>query len=196
MALHDKMYQLKIPVKPFLDLLKAFRKDVLFIQPENWNDIANYCKLSANPIGELVLRIFNNYNQTTAPYSDAICTGLQLTNFWQDLSRDIPNKRFYIPNKILENFGLQNKDLVNRNKVNNLVLCLDSIFEKTDSYFNEGRRLIGHLDSKRLRSEIKFTIEGGIKVLDQCKEKGIKLLDERPSLNKMDLLKILLKVLF
>lgn len=196
MALHDTFQSLNIPEKPVKDLLAAFKMDVNFKQPENWDDVENYCELSANPVGELILRIFDNYNTITSQYSDAICTGLQLTNFWQDLSRDLPNERYYIPINELKYFDLENKDLVNRNKVNNLVLCFESIFERTENYFIEGKKLIDHLKSKRLKAEIAFTVEGGTNILKKCKEKGINLLHERPSIKKIDLLRILLKVLF
>ena len=105
-ALNYTMRKLSIPEDPPAKLIEAFKKDVEFTQPDDWDDLMDYCDKSANPVGELVLRIFDNYNETTKIYSDKICTGLQLVNFWQDLSRDISKKRYYIPKKILEKYGI------------------------------------------------------------------------------------------
>lgn len=196
MALHDTFKNCHIPADPILKLLKAFEMDVEFVQPETWKDLENYCSYSANPVGELVLRIFDNYNDSTAGYSDSICTGLQLANFWQDLSRDLNNNRIYIPKKILKNYKIENNDLLNRNKINNLVDVLNHVFEKTDNYFKRGKDLVYYLDSKRLKAEIAFTIEGGKLIQNKNKNFGINLLDKRPSIKKAEFLNILLKIVF
>ncbi|MBK9249876.1 MAG: squalene/phytoene synthase family protein [Ignavibacteria bacterium] len=110
----------KIPIEPFQNLLTAFKQDVRFQQPVTMHDNISYCQYSANPIGELVLRIFGLWNTKTAPLSNSICTGLQLANFWQDISRDKHNGRIYIPQRILSDYEFDLKDnLVNgRNNTN------------------------------------------------------------------------------
>lgn len=192
-AVRDTMDNCNIPLEPIKKLLIAFRMDIEFKQPNTWQELEFYCSLSANPIGELILRIFDNYNETTAKYSDAICTGLQLANFWQDLSRDLPIERFYIPIKKLEEFELQNIHLSNQNKINNLVNCFSDILDKTENYFLIGKNLLNYLHSKRLKAEIAFTIEGGDLILKKSRELGIELVNKRPNIKKFEFFKLLLK---
>lgn len=194
LALRDTLNALNIPERPILDLMTAFKMDVNFQQAETWEDLEHYCKFSANPVGELVLRIFDNYNEQTAIHSDQICTGLQLVNFWQDFSRDLPLERHYIPSEILKKFKISNNDLLNKNNINNLVNCLNYIFQKTEKYFLNGKNLINYLSSKRLKAEIAFTIEGGVFILDACKKMGTNLIEKRPKIRKVDFFKILLNV--
>mgnify|MGYP001191195872 CR=1 FL=1 len=195
MALMDTMKHCNIPARAVTDLLKAFKMDLNFRQPKNWDEIEYYCKHSANPVGEVILRIFDNYNETTAEYSDAICTGLQLVNFWQDLSRDIPDGRIYIPESELKKHSIEINDLLNQNNINNLESCLIDIFDKTEKYFVKGKNLIGFLTSKRLKAEIAFTVEGGLKILKKNRILGKKLLSVRPTVKILDLFPLFINVI-
>jgi phytoene/squalene synthetase len=98
-ALHDTMIKREIPPEPLQKLIKAFIMDSEFEQPNDFDDVLYYCEHSANPIGEMVLRIFGLYNHETTPLSDNICTGLQLANFWQDISTDKKMEEFTFPKK-------------------------------------------------------------------------------------------------
>ena len=80
----------------FEDLLSAFRQDVTVARYPTWNDLFDYCRRSANPIGRLVLRIGGGSSETFDRWSDAICTALQLTNFWQDVVRDYGRRRIIL----------------------------------------------------------------------------------------------------
>ncbi|MEI7503053.1 MAG: squalene/phytoene synthase family protein, partial [Paludibacter sp.] len=81
--------------------------DINFTRPRDWDELEEYCVYSANPIGELVLRIMGEYNESNALLSDKICTGLQLANFWQDFSVDLPSGRCYIPSDILFSLNIE-----------------------------------------------------------------------------------------
>ncbi len=196
LALAQTMKDRNIPAEPFLKLLTAFKRDINFKQPQNFDELEDYCQYSANPIGELVLRIFGLYNDTTKPYSDAICTGLQLVNFWQDLSVDLKNQRCYIPQNLLQKYSLTKENLYLNE--NSLILsnCLHEIFDYTYKFFEDGRNLIKFLKFIRLKIEIKATINGGEKMLDKIRKMNTQLLVQRPAYTKFDFFKILVSSLF
>lgn len=199
-ALYKTIDECRLPQEPFLRLLEAFRRDVLFKQPDSWYDVMDYCTFSANPVGELVLRLFDLWNETTAPLSDKICTALQLANFWQDFSRDIPAGRVYIPSDILQKYELKAEDLVKENLERDdfcfkFVSCLRQIYVETETLFAEGKKLIKHLKPLRLRLEIKATVGGGEQIMRKLDKLGARALTVRPALTTPDIMKIFLTTL-
>lgn len=190
-ALNDVIQSRILPIEPFAKLINAFKMDINFLQATSWDDTVHYCSNSANPIGELVLRVFGDYNTETGYLSDQICTGLQLVNFWQDFSIDLKKDRNYIPISILNNYDIKKENLLSPQKSTNLDVCLDEIYNYTYNYFRIGKNLVELLNSFRLRCEIALTIEGGLKVLDKTKSMGTTIFSSRPKLVKMDILQLL-----
>ncbi|TAE33049.1 MAG: squalene synthase HpnC [Candidatus Kapaibacterium sp.] len=193
-ALHATMREKNIPPLPFQKLLQAFRMDSEFQQARHWEELEYYCAHSANPVGELVLRLYGIYSPTLAPLSDAVCTALQLTNFWQDFSRDIPQGRIFIPQDILQEFGLSSEDIrhfhaapetISTKIIENQFLpCFQLLFHKTKLYFADGSALLSHIADTRLRAELALTISGGETVLKAAYNLGFRILHERPKLSK------------
>ncbi|MFN3306378.1 MAG: squalene/phytoene synthase family protein, partial [Candidatus Kapaibacteriota bacterium] len=194
-ALKDTIEKKELPLEPFLRLLTAFKMDVNFVQPLDWNDLEKYCSFSANPIGELVLRIFGESNERTIKFSDLICTGLQLVNFWQDLSIDLKAGRCYIPKKYFEDYKIETLNLLNYNIKEKINIFLMEILGKTTEYFLEGWKLIWHLENRRLRYEINAIIIGGIRMLRKEFKLKHNLLRKRPKLNLFDYIYIFLNAL-
>ncbi len=196
-ALYQTMNDCNIPPEVLARLLIAFRIDIDFKRPVTMQDNLDYCHYSANPVGELVLRIFGLWNQTTAPYSDSICTGLQLANFWQDISRDFEKGRIYIPSQIMEHIPLSVKDnLQVEENIGIFPATLQYLSEMTEEHFTSGKKLIGFLPYFRLRLEIALTIEGGRAILRKTKRLGSTILFQRPSITGFDLLIIFVNALF
>lgn len=195
LALRDTMNRFAIPLEPFSRLVEAFRRDVCFRQAENWADTIDYCRHSANPVGEIVLRLFGEYSPTTAPLSDAICTGLQLVNFWQDFSRDLPNNRFYIPLEVLRKHGVTNESLLleANEPVQEQIVKEICVFSR--DFFDRGKALVGHLNDFRLRMEIAATIMGGQAILKKVSSSGKSAFTSRPSIGKFEMAGILLRSL-
>lgn len=195
-ALHHTMQHCAIPTTPFHHLLSAFRDDIAFRQPATWEESLHYCSRSANPIGELVLRIFGLYNAITAPFSNDICTALQLANFWQDISVDRRRGRIYIPQSILAHHNISPEYLLHDSFSANLPAllapCLDEVCTYTASLFARGEHLLSYLPSARLRLEIAVTIEGGNTILRAVRKKGGNIVDERPTIRKAQYGRILL----
>jgi squalene synthase HpnC len=194
MSLSDTIKQRNIPVEPFLKLIEAFKSDVIFNQPYTHDDNINYCKNSANPIGELVLRITENYNPENAEYSDAICTGLQLVNFWQDISTDYKIGRIYIPEMFLNKYNLKSNNILNYYNNKSFNSCLTEIYDYTENFFSFGKNLINCLTGMRLKLEISLTIEGGLKILEKLRKLGPVIVNQKPEINKKDFGIILINV--
>ena len=110
-ALGQTIQDLKIPLQLLIDLLTAFKMDVTKRRYQNWEEVLFYCKHSADPVGRLILRIFGYNNPQLDEMSDAICTGLQLANFWQDIAVDREKDRIYIPQTLLEKYKIPSEML-------------------------------------------------------------------------------------
>jgi len=199
-ALHETMRVHAIPTLPFQKLLTAFRMDSAFRQAATFEDLEHYCAHSANPIGELVLRLFGIYTSERAPLSDAVCTGLQLANFWQDFSRDLPIGRVFIPQSVLKEYGLESAELLaiygsTAQETDEEALKLVKerffhaftlLFHKTKSYFTFGKGLLPTITHKRLRAELALTIAGGEQILAKAYRSQHRILLHRVSLTTFD----------
>ena len=105
LALGDTIRRKRLPVVLFEDLLSAFAQDVTVTRYAGWDDVLDYSRRSANPVGRLVLRIAGYDEPRLDGWSDAICSALQLTNFWQDLKVDFDRGRIYLPAEELRGHG-------------------------------------------------------------------------------------------
>lgn len=192
-ALAKTIRQYNIPNTPFDKLLHAFERDIEFTQAKDIKDLYDYCTYSANPIGELVLRIFGIYTPESATLSDSVCTALQLTNFWQDFSRDIDKKRIFIPADFLQKYNLSNDDIYNKNLSPELGKCINELIDLTEKEFIKGSDLPLHIPRFGLRTEIRASILGGMMILDKCRILNKNLLNYRPKLEKSDIFTIFVK---
>ena len=100
-----------IPMQPFIDLIRANQQDQVVSRYQTFEDLVGYCRLSANPVGRIVLYIFASYTQQRAELSDAVCTALQLAEHWQDVAEDYQAGRIYLPLEDLESYGCAANDL-------------------------------------------------------------------------------------
>ena len=110
-ALGHTIRSLDLPVSLFDDLLSAFGQDTMTTRYASWRDLLDYCRRSANPVGRLVLRIAGYRDDALDRSSDALCTALQLTNFWQDFGRDWRAGRLYVPRDVLSAAGAREEQL-------------------------------------------------------------------------------------
>jgi len=193
LALAKTIKEFNIPYMPFDKLLQAFARDINFTQAQTIADLYDYCTYSANPIGELVLRIFGIYTPESAELSDSVCTALQLTNFWQDFSRDIDKKRIFIPVDFLQKYHLTNDDIFNKNISPKLGECINELINITNNEFIKGKNLARLIPQFGLRTEIRASILGGQSILQKCRDLGENLLNFRPKLEKSDIFTIFVK---
>jgi phytoene synthase len=184
-ALRDAAREFDLPLGPFEDLLNAFTQDVTKKRYESFAEVLDYCRRSANPVGRIVLMVHGYRDPELFRMSDAICTGLQLANFWQDMSVDLKKDRIYIPREDFDRFGYSEGEMF-RGVVNDALRRLTA-FEvvRARGLFAEGRALPSKL-SWPLSWEIALTLRGGLAILDKIEAQGFATLDRRPVLGKLD----------
>lgn len=190
-ALGDTIGRLNLPLEPFRDLLSAFRQDVGTPRYAHWNDVLDYCRRSANPIGRLVLLVTAQDSEEARPLSDDLCTALQLTNFWQDLSVDHPRGRSYLPQADAAMFGVDLEKLVAGEVEGNgdAEELLEVVGERTAALYESSHELLGLLKGG-LRMEIAATWLGGSGILEDTMGEGIEAFTERPELGRFAKLRI------
>jgi hydroxysqualene synthase len=193
-ALRETVDRFEIPIDLFQRLLKAFRSDVTTHRYESFDDVLGYCENSANPIGRLLLLLFNYRSETTMEYSDSICTALQLTNFWQDVTVDLEKDRVYIPLDDIREFGYSEEELLSLHCSQSFrdLMCYE--VERTEQMFQDGRPLIRTVGSD-LRTELRLTWKGGMHILNKIQRNNFDVLSQRPALSKWDKTVILLSSL-
>jgi squalene synthase HpnC len=110
-AMAETVQECGVPAKPLLDLIQANRQDQLITRYRTYAELEQYCELSANPVGQIVLYIFGVATPERVALSDSICTALQLAEHWQDVAEDLGNGRIYLPGEDLERYGCTEADL-------------------------------------------------------------------------------------
>lgn len=178
----------------FYDLLKAFKQDAIKKRYENFNDVLDYCKNSADPVGRLILELFNIRKEECFLLSDKICTALQLTNFYQDLQVDFQKGRIYLPKDEMQKFGVREKSFELKENSLNLQNLLRHSIRRTEEMFKEGRGLLKCLNG-RLKFEITWTILGGEAILKKIKKINYNTINIRPKLSKAEYITLAIKAL-
>lgn len=184
-ALMDTMRRFDLDVSLFDDLLSAFAQDVVVTRYETWTDLLDYCRRSANPIGRLVLRVCGYRDAALDRPSDAICTALQLTNFWQDLAVDWRKGRVYVPRDVRDAVGAAESSLEDGTWTPAWQAALGDAGGRTRALFAEGRPLCDRVRG-RLRYELRATWLGGMRVLDRLERGGYDVFRARPALGWRD----------
>jgi hydroxysqualene synthase len=174
-----------LPLPLFEDLLSAFRQDTVTTQYESWDDVLDYCRRSANPVGRLVLRIFGYDDARRDAWSDSICTALQLTNFWQDVKRDFDRGRIYMPREELRVHGASPDALAVGRIDEPWTLALASAARRTRALFEQGVPLCDEV-AGRLKYELRATWLGGTRVLARLEAARFDVVGQRPTLGAAD----------
>ncbi|HEX5068632.1 MAG TPA: squalene synthase HpnC [Vicinamibacterales bacterium] len=188
-AVGDTIRRFELDPQLFEDLLSAFRQDVHTNRYATWADLLDYCRRSANPVGRLVLRIAGYHESRLDHWSDAICTGLQLVNFWQDLGRDVRMGRLYVPLETVRRAGADPADLQRQRLSPEWEGALTEAAGRTRAFFREGRPLPDAVRG-RLGLELRATWLGGLRVLDRLAASRFDVFTSRPALGWRDALLI------
>jgi squalene synthase HpnC len=189
-ALRATIEEFAIPVEPFADLLTAFRRDQTIRRHATWDDVLYYCRYSANPVGRLVLYLWRYRDEERQTLSDATCTALQLTNFWQDVARDLEKDRVYIPLDALKAHGLTESDLFEHRFDERYAALMRHLISRTRDLFDKGLRLLD-LVRPELRVDLELFSRGGLSILDAIESIGYNTLEKRPALSKAAKLRLL-----
>ncbi|CAN5821993.1 squalene synthase HpnC [soil metagenome] len=188
-ALGNTIRECSLPVQLFDDLLSAFRQDVTVHRYDTWADVLDYCRRSAHPVGRLVLRIAGIDRPDADRCSDALCSALQLTNFWQDFGVDWRNGRLYVPREETSKYDALESDLARGRMTPGWQSALAGSVAVTRALFHEGRAVSSFVTG-RLKYELRATWLGGLTVLERVERSGYTVLDHRPELGAMDIARI------
>ncbi len=182
-ALQDTIKAFDIPKEPFVKLVQANRMDQSTKRHATYEDLEHYCQHSANPVGHLVLYVSGYRDKERQRLSDYTCTALQLTNFWQDVARDLAMGRIYIPLEDIERFGYSVEEL-GGGVVNDPFRRLMAFeVDRARGLFKKGLKLVDTLDG-RLKLDVALFSKGGMRVLDLIERQGFDVLRRRPALSR------------
>ena len=184
-AVGASIRSLSLPVKHFDALLSAFRQDVTVSRYGNWDEMMDYCRRSANPVGRLVLRIAGYDDRQLDAASDALCAALQLTNFWQDLKIDFDRGRIYLPADERARYGAAERDLAGGVMTPAWRSALATACARTRLLYDEGRWVCDGVRG-RLRYNLRATWLGGLRILDQLEYDRFDVINHRPRIGLFD----------
>ena len=184
-ALEHTIEACRLPVGLFDDLLSAFMQDVGTHRYRTWAGVMDYCRRSANPVGRLVLRVAGHDDPRLDAASDAVCTALQLANFWQDFGRDWRNGRLYLPIEECDRHGAREADLDAGKMTVAWRRAVEAAVSRTRDLFAAGRPVCDGVRG-RLRWELRLTWLGGSRILDKIGAAGFDVLEHRPTLGVRD----------
>jgi phytoene synthase len=184
-ALRDAIERFALPPEPFRDLLAAFRMDVEVRRYPDFGTLLQYCRLSANPIGRLVLHLFGRAEPIHVGRSNALCTALQLTNHWQDAAIDLGRDRIYLPRQDLERHGVGESDLRAGRVTDAWRALMTDLAARTRALYRASRPLCDDMRG-RLCWELRLTWLGGMRVLDAIEAADWDVFRRRPRLGALD----------
>ena len=184
----------QLPVPLLEDLLSAFEQDIhrtasgaLYADRA---ELLDYCRRSANPVGRLLLHLYGVHDAASLAQSDAICTALQLINFWQDPSRDLPRGRNYFTQEDCTRHGVTLADLQALRQTPETTKLIADCTEWSWATMQKGLQLV-HTVPGRAGWELRLVVQGGLRIVDKIRAQGYTTLQTRPALGKSDMLVML-----
>jgi squalene synthase HpnC len=183
--LADVLAEFRLPVQPLRDLLSAFRQDVVTTRYANYAQLQDYCRRSADPVGRLMLGLYRVDDPARLRESDAICTALQLINFWQDVAIDIAKGRIYLPLDDLARFGVT-PDAIEHGRTGPAWRALMRFeVERARALMLEGAPLATRLPG-RIGWELRMVVQGGLRILEAIERVDYDVFRRRPRLKRLD----------
>lgn len=193
-ALWDTLNRFEIPKALFTNLIDAFIQDNEKSTYKNFEELIGYCQKSANPVGRIILHLFDYKNEKMFQLSDNICTALQLANFWQDLSLDLKKGRCYLPQDDLRKFKVSIDELKSQKFNGEVRELIKFQIDRTLKLFRDGEELLNHLQGL-LKLEIKLTILSGKRILKKIERMNYNTLTDRPKISLFDKLSLLFRLI-
>jgi squalene synthase HpnC len=193
-ALRETVARHSLPQEPFDDLITAFERDQVITRFPTYDDVFDYCKYSANPVGRLVLYLCGYSDPERQRLSDHTCTALQLANFWQDVAVDMQIDRVYIPLEAIDRHRYSLDSLFAHRETPEFRAVMREIVDRTRDLFHQGLPLVGMVN-KRLSLDLDLFSRGGLRVLDKIEQQNYNVLARRPAISKMERVGLLLSSL-
>ena len=177
--------QFGLPVNLLTDLLSAFEQDVVKQRYASQHELLDYCRRSANPVGRLLLHLYGVGDAASLAQSDCICSALQLINFWQDLSVDIPRGRLYLPADALAAHGVTEMQMMALEDSPNAIYLIAECVRSERARMLKGSNLVKKVPG-RGGWELRLVVQGGLRILDKIESQGFNTLRQRPKLGRWD----------
>ena len=174
-----------LPLQPLRDLLSAFRQDVATTRYPDYPTLLDYCRRSADPVGHLMLALYGAVDARNLADSHAICTALQLINFWQDVAIDIGKGRIYLPQEDLDRFGVGQHDLRSGADTPAWRALMAFEVERARALMLQGAPLARRLPG-RIGWELRLIVQGGLRILERIERAGYDVYRRRPRLARAD----------
>lgn len=187
-----------LPLDAFYDLLDAFSQDIVKTRYANYEELLDYCKRSANPVGRLMLHLYGMATSSNIKLSDNICSALQLINFLQDIAIDIQKNegksRIYLCQDEMQTFNISETQIINGNADERWQTFMQFNIQRTRLLLNSGKPL-GRILKGRIGLEMRLIIAGGERILDKLDYVHGDVFAHRPTLNKLDWLVMIAQAL-
>lgn len=196
-----------LPVSLLRDLLSAFEQDVVKQRYEDDAELLDYCRRSADPVGRLLLHLYGRHDAADLACSDAVCTGLQLTNFWQDVALDWQKGRVYLPRLKLEQYGVTEAWIAHCTQAGRLLAdgedaaiargwhsMMQAQTEQARTLLQSGRALARRLPF-RAGLELRLVVQGGLRILERLDQLNYDVFERRPVLQPADWLRMAFRAL-
>ncbi|MFH1022333.1 MAG: squalene synthase HpnC [Planctomycetota bacterium] len=193
-ALEATIASRDIPLEPFLKLIRANRMDQARKRHATFPDLLYYCDHSANPCGRLFLYVFGYRDAERQKLSDATCTALQLTNFWQDIAVDWGKGRVYIPQEDLARFAVTEDEIARGATTDRFRKLMAFETDRAREFFREGLKLVPLLEG-RIRTDVSLFSRGGMALLDKIRKINYDIFRKRPALSKTEKMLLLFRAL-
>lgn len=174
-----------LPLQLFFDLLDAFSQDVVKKRYANFVELMDYCRRSANPIGRLLLHLYQANTTVNLAQSDLICSTLQLINFWQDIAIDWQKDRVYLPQDELIQYQVTEQQIAHAKVNDNWQTLLEFQINRSRKMLESGAPL-GHTLPGRIGLELRMIVQGGLCILDKLEKVRGDVFNHRPVLNSVD----------
>lgn len=184
-ALNTIIVEYALPIAPFRALLSAFKQDVVTSRYENFGDLLDYCRRSANPVGCLMLHLYGAATMQNMRDSDAICSALQLINFWQDVAIDWGKQRIYLPLEDMRRFDVSQSHIasaINDHAWRNLMRFE---VQRVRKMMLDAAPLALRLPG-RIGWELRLVVQGGLRILERLENVNYDVFEHRPKLGKYD----------
>jgi squalene synthase HpnC len=191
-ALGETIRKFDIPIEPFVDLLVAFRQDQTVTRYETTDQVLEYCRYSANPVGRLVLFLGRCHTDDRVRLSDSICTGLQLANFCQDVARDWDRGRIYLPRVVCRRFGFDEAAFVRRECTDAFRQLLAVEVDQAAGWLRAGAPLAERMP-EGLQLPVALFAAGGLAVLEAIRRQQFDVWTRRPTVSRAEKLRLVIR---
>lgn len=183
--LADAIAAFELPMQPLRDLLSAFRQDVVTTRYPDFPTLLDYCRRSANPVGRLMLCLYGEVDERSLRESDAVCSALQLINFWQDVAIDIDKARIYLPLDDLARHGVTEDDIRGARTGPAWRALMAFEVARARALMLSGAPLATRLPG-RIGWELRLVVQGGLRILEAIERAGYDVFRHRPTLGRRD----------